>query len=98
MTETMCERCNEMPARFYNEDHYQAVCEGCHAFYDKHNCAGDHCYCIGGDENFDAHQNDAEIEPIHPDYDYDAAGADGDALASAGWGTDEDYGYFGGED
>jgi 3-methyladenine DNA glycosylase/8-oxoguanine DNA glycosylase len=23
---------------------------------------------------------------------------DGDALASAGWGTDEDYGYFGGED
>jgi hypothetical protein len=21
---------------------------------------------------------------------------DGDALASAGWGTDEDYGYFGG--
>lgn len=24
--------------------------------------------------------------------------ADADALASAGWGTDEDYGYFGGED
>jgi len=23
---------------------------------------------------------------------------DGDALASAGFGTDEDYGYFGGED
>ena len=23
---------------------------------------------------------------------------DGDALASAGWGTDEDYGYFGGDD
>ena len=23
---------------------------------------------------------------------------DADALASAGWGTDEDYGYFGGED
>ena len=23
---------------------------------------------------------------------------DGDALASAGWGTDEDYGYYGGED
>lgn len=24
--------------------------------------------------------------------------ADADALASAGWGTDEDYGYFGGDD
>lgn len=23
---------------------------------------------------------------------------DGDALASAGWGTDEQYGYYGGED
>lgn len=23
---------------------------------------------------------------------------DGDALASAGWGTDEDYGYFGGDE
>ena len=26
------------------------------------------------------------------------AEADADALASAGWGTDEDYGYFGGDD
>lgn len=25
------------------------------------------------------------------------AEADADALASAGWGTDEDYGYYGGE-
>lgn len=24
--------------------------------------------------------------------------ADADTFASAGWGTDEDYGYFGGED
>lgn len=24
--------------------------------------------------------------------------ADADTLKSAGWGTDEDYGYFGGED
>lgn len=23
---------------------------------------------------------------------------DGDSLASAGWGTDEDYGYYGGEE
>lgn len=26
------------------------------------------------------------------------AEADADVLASAGWGTDEDYGYYGGED
>lgn len=40
---------------------------------------------------------DAEIEPLHPDYDDNMtdAEADADALASAGWGTDEDYGYFG---
>lgn len=29
---------------------------------------------------------------------YDDAEADGEALASAGWGTDEDYGYFGGDE
>lgn len=32
-------------------------------------------------------------EPCEPDN-----WADGDALASAGWGTDEDYGYYGSED
>ena len=52
-TEYMCDRCNEAPAQTYNHDHEMAVCETCHSFYDKHNCAGDHCYCIGGDENFD---------------------------------------------
>ena len=52
-TEKMCDRCNEAPAVSYNEDHYEAVCETCASFYNKHNCAGDHCYCIGGDENFD---------------------------------------------
>jgi hypothetical protein len=45
--------------------------------------------------------DEAEIEPLHPDYDDDGMTdmeADADALASAGWGTDEDYGYFGGDD
>ena len=28
----------------------------------------------------------------------DSVWADSNALASAGWGTDEDYGYFGGDD
>jgi hypothetical protein len=29
---------------------------------------------------------------------FDELFSDGDALASAGWGTDEDYGYFGQDD
>lgn len=31
------------------------------------------------------------------DYDVSDVEADADTLASAGWGTDEDYGYYGGE-
>ncbi len=38
---------------------------------------------LGGEEPWDGFRSDAE--------------ADGDALASAGHGTDEDYGYFGDE-
>ena len=87
-TEFMCDRCHEAPAQTYNHDHEMAVCETCHSFYDKHNCAGDHCYCIGGDENFDS-QNEWEPNDMM---------ADAEALASAGFGTDEDYGYFGGEE
>lgn len=48
-------------------------------------------------------------DPEHPediqfterdDYDdyMDDVEADADALASAGWGTDEDYGYYGGDE
>ena len=37
--------------------------------------------------------NEQEQDPFLSD-----AEADGDALASVGWGTDEDYGSFGGED
>jgi len=46
-----------------------------------------------------------EIDPADDfDYEYEGdPGADGDwmdanALASAGWGTDEDYGYYGGDE
>ncbi len=57
-------------------------------------CDDADCYCCDGD--------DAEIEPLAEDYNDDDgmtdAEADADALASAGWGTDEDYGYFGGDD
>lgn len=49
----ICNRCNEAPAVTYNEDRCEAVCETCAAFYDRHNCTGDNCYCIGGDENLD---------------------------------------------
>jgi hypothetical protein len=38
-------------------------------------------------------END-QYEPVEPDDSY----ADGEALASAGFGTDEDYGYYGDEE
>ena len=31
---------------------------------------------------------------MNEDYEMDETWMDGDALASAGWGTDEDYGYY----
>ena len=37
------------------------------------------------------------MEPNEDQFNSDAE-ADGDALASCGWGTDEDYGYYGGDD
>lgn len=39
-------------------------------------------------------------EVLEPEYDgfINDMEADADALASAGWGTDEDYGSFGGDD
>jgi len=44
-------------------------------------------------------QENGEIEPLHPDYEDDRTtfdmSDDADALASAGWGTDEDYGCYG---
>jgi len=50
---------------------------------------------IGGDSDlWDEYDADDE-------YDGDPGWADGDhdsAMASIGWGTDEDYGYFGGDE
>jgi hypothetical protein len=40
-----------------------------------------------------ANEEDGEYDPFLTD-----AEADADVLASAGWGTDEDYGCYGGED
>jgi hypothetical protein len=37
--------------------------------------------------------DDEEVDPFNSD-----AEADADVLASAGWGTDEDYGYYGGDE
>ena len=43
--------------------------------------------------------DDEEIDPAENfDYEYDDSWMDGDALASAGWGTDEDYGCYGGDE
>lgn len=40
---------------------------------------------------------DEEYIP-EPDYDDSMDGDHDSAMASAGWGTDEDYGYFGGDE
>ncbi len=58
---------------------------------DDHICAGDNCVCIGGDENHDP----CDYEDDRATFDMSD---DEDALASAGWGTDEDYGCYNGED
>lgn len=71
---------------------------------DRITTAGDVCIGCGAATCEDAlckqnHADDAEErlydEAERSAFDYSD---DGDALASAGWGTDEDYGYFGGED
>jgi len=46
----------------------------------------------------DEYFNDILIWGDDSDYDMTDVEADADTLASAGWGTDEDYGYYGGED
>jgi hypothetical protein len=46
----------------------------------------------------DEYYNDILIWGDDSDYDMTDVEADADTLASAGWGTDEDYGYYGGED
>lgn len=48
----------------------------------------------GDEEDFGDDLDGEDCEGSEPDCGSD----DGYALASAGWGTDEDYGYFGGDD
>lgn len=51
---------------------------------DEDGCVDDACTCYEDDLDGESYE--------------DPVWADADALASAGWGTDEDYGYFGGDD
>ena len=50
-----------------------------------------------GDEAIDGPEQDEE-DTLDEDYDDSMDGDHASALASAGWGTDEDYGYYGGEE
>lgn len=45
---------------------------------------------------FDEDEGADYVDDYEPDQFLNDVEADADALASAGWGTDEDYGYFGG--
>jgi len=81
VTEHMCDVCSESPAMTYNEKQ-GAVCNDCR-LYD----ADGNCVC-----------NDSGCDFCNPVVESDCDdGDDAYALASAGWGTDEDYGYYGDE-
>lgn len=87
-----CERCAMDLSGGYQSSRNLQLCEPCADLAEQgHVCAGDNCVCIGGDEN-KVGEYCEDDRTIHDMYD------DADALASAGWGTDEDYGYYGGED
>ena len=49
------------------------------------------------DDMISAWENDYDDDYDYDEsnYDYDDVNHDAEVLASAGWGTDEDYGYYG---
>lgn len=53
---------------------------------------------FGADLTTDEYYNDILIWGDEPEDFMSDVEADADTLASAGWGTDEDYGWYGGED
>ena len=53
---------------------------------------------FGADLTTDEYFNDTLIWGDEPEDFMSDVEADADTLASAGWGTDEDYGWYGGED
>jgi hypothetical protein len=58
---------------------------------------------MNGFDDFDADVTAEEFYSDEVEYEdfedsYSDVEADADTLASAGWGTDEDYGYFGGDE
>lgn len=94
-----CDLCAKNKAGLQRDDG-RRVCSACQDIQPitPARCDDADCYCCDGD--------DAEIEPLAEDYNDDGEddrtvfdlNDDAEALASAGWGTDEDYGYFGGDD
>ena len=87
----ICANCNCDLTGGYQSEKNLSLCRTCEEWETQ------------GSEDTNYLLDDAEIEPIHPDHDHDYednmtdAEADADTLASAGWGTDEDYGYYGDE-
>jgi len=57
-------------------------------------CTGEDC-CGKAEEPLD---HDSPTFNEYPEDNMTDAEADADTLASAGWGTDEDYGYYGGDE
>jgi len=71
--------------------------------FDPDNSMEDDMYDI--DSNYDDHDDfysvdsdpdgDGDYDPDYDDYDDSMDGDHDSAMTSAGWGTDEDYGYYG---
>ena len=53
----------------------------------------DNTYTLEGEET--GYWTDEDKEDFADSHEEDGDWMDGDALASAGWGTDEDYGWYG---
>jgi len=84
--------------------HEDYPCCGCGPEYDidMQYCGGcgmpaDECYCHECEDDYDYDYED-EDDYDEPDDNMTDVEADADTLRSAGWGTDEDYGYFGNND
>lgn len=107
----ICDNCEEAKAVTYNDG--ERVCKACSDIIDEmrvtnpelwQNSDGE-CITCGAEKCEDAlckEEREAARLAEEADDEWDGPCAndtdDAEALASAGWGTDEDYGYFGGED
>ena len=106
----ICDNCEEAKAVRYNDG--DRVCQACSTIIDEMRvtnpelyekgecitCGAERCEDALCREERHATQEAQEADEYEDDRTTFDMSDDAEALASAGWGTDEDYGYYGGED